>query len=47
MEETTNDFEQLKQYRDQLVIFIEQMRFEYIELLEEKKIIEFILNNLG
>lgn len=44
MQETTNDIEQLLNYYNSLVLTIEEHRIEFIELLEEKKRIEFILS---
>jgi archaellum component FlaC len=42
-QETTNDLEQLDQYYKQLVLFIDEVRSDYIKLLEEKNRIEYIL----
>ena len=44
MQESTNDMEQLENYYKNLVVTIEKHRVEFIELLEEKKRIEFILS---
>lgn len=44
MQESTNDMEQLENYYQNLVVTIEAHRIEFIELLEEKKRIEFILS---